>query len=125
MTQDIEKYVEEFWGKFAWCDLQDSVDNKRMNDWLRATLASYGNARYEEGVKAEMERVRESEEKELRSLVGALYDEFCETQLATEQQWNGAVAPKLKRLANVIRGLDPESVTARQYKFPRHLSGNN
>lgn len=75
----------------------------------------------ERAVQAERKRIRELEDEELRSLVGALYDEFCETQLATEQQWNEAIAPKLKRLANVIRGLDPESVTARQYKFPRHL----
>lgn len=37
-TDPIEREVEEFWGKFAWFDLQNSDDNKRMNDWLRATL---------------------------------------------------------------------------------------
>ncbi len=36
----VEEIVEEFWGKFAWCDLQNSNDNKRMDDWLRTTLTT-------------------------------------------------------------------------------------
>jgi len=38
--KSVEEIVEEFWGKFAWCDLQNSEDNKRMNDWLTQTLTA-------------------------------------------------------------------------------------
>lgn len=46
-SKDIEKIIEEFFGKFAWCDLQNSKDNKRMNDWLRTTINKHHEAEVE------------------------------------------------------------------------------
>ena len=52
-TQErIDTICENFWGKFAWCDLQSSEDNKRMDDWLRTTLAALVDEVREEAYKA-------------------------------------------------------------------------
>ncbi len=57
-------------------------------------------------------------EEQLRNLYSTLLEEFVDTGLATEEQWNTSISPAMKKLSNVVRGLLPDSPTARNYKYP-------
>lgn len=127
MTQDeqtVEEIMEKFQRRFGnsapRIAMRSPDDCDELAEWLQTTLTKVA----EEARREERERMTLIAEDEMRSLVGTLYDEFCETQLATEEQWNEAIAPKLKRLGNVIRGNEPDEATARVYKFPRYLQSD-
>jgi len=70
------------------------------------------------GYAAGAEEEREKVEEQLRSVYATLLNEFVFTGLATEEQWNDAIAPAFRRLGNVVRGYHPDSPTARVYKYP-------
>lgn len=55
----------------------------------------------------------------MAEVVSVLHKEFCYKGLATEEQWNESVAPKLKELQNIISGFKKDSPTAQVYKFPK------
>lgn len=66
-----------------------------------------------------MEKVHQEKiEAALGELVSAMHTEFCFSGLATEEQWNEEIAPRLMKLGNVIGGLMPDSPTPRVYKYP-------
>ena len=70
-TKDIEEIIDEFWGKFAWCDMQNSEDNKRMNDWLRNTLTTLTQHH-----QAEVERAVEEERNRIAALCYQLPNDY-------------------------------------------------
>lgn len=65
------------------------------------------------------EKVKEA----MRELVSEMHSEFVFTGLASEEQWNESIAPKLKELGNVIDGFKKDSPTARVYKYPKQHEG--
>jgi len=73
--QSVDEIVEKFWGKFAWCDLQNSEDSKRINDWLTQTL------------QAERERQEELVEALVEQVAKAIYDQFSYTENGVKPKW--------------------------------------
>lgn len=72
----------------------------------------------------ELEKAVEAIEEEMRNLYSTMLREFVKTGLATEKQWNDSISPAMKRLGNVVRGLPPDAVTARVYKYPKQTYCN-
>ena len=74
---------------------------------------------HKQGKKDRDEEIVKETQKAMADVVSVLHKEFCYTGLVTKNQWNESIAPKLKELQNIIRGLKKDSPTAQVYKFPK------
>lgn len=88
VDETVEKIAEEFRNKFTKFKkgrnttgegsgrvLSSDVWAYEAIDWLRTTLTTYGQSRYEEGVKAEMEREKTGQSKLDQKVIDA-YENF-------------------------------------------------
>ena len=74
-------------------------------------------AGFESDKKKQRDYDKSANEEALSSLVSALHEQFVFFPLATEEQWNEDIAPKLRDLHLAISGYKKGTPTARQYKY--------
>ncbi len=118
----IEELMKRFDKEFFTIENITSVPiqlSKNASDEIKSFIT--------EELTSALEEQKERNKEEMRKLVSTLHEEFVFTGLATKEQWNESIAPRLRDLGLVIDGFEKGTLTARLYKYPsiNSLSDNN
>jgi hypothetical protein len=112
IAKKVEEFREKFGDTFKLC-----CDDQTLQEVIEAFIET-SLREVEEEAKRGVEERKVANEEAMASLVSALHEQFVFFPLATEEQWNEDIAPKLRDLHLAISGYKKGTPTARQYKYP-------